>query len=143
MSIYKKKIKDLIRKAAFKELTEKKISKSKIKDLEYETLAIQIYLKCSKFNNIKRNLLYSLRSRMHPAKIFFRRMHLNNRKCSLGCNANQDQRRIYEKYGVVHTDQNRNVYNYIFEDSAKQKEAISAFIIIEERRRELIQSAVT
>ena len=79
---------------------------------------------------------------MHPAKTNFRRMHLNNMKCSLGCNADEDQQHIFENCGVLHTDQNRNIYNYIFEDSDKQKEAISAFIIIEERRRELIQLGV-
>ena len=141
-SIYKNKIKDLIRKAAFKELTEKKNSKSKIKDLKYETFAIQPYLKCSKFNNIEINLLYSLRSRMHPAKTNFRTMYLKNPKCSLGCNADEDQRHIYENCEVLHSDQNKNIYSYIFEDSEKQKEAISSFINIEERRRELIQTAV-
>ena len=57
-NIYKKKIKDLIKKAAFKELTEKKNSESKIKDLKYETMANQAYNKCSKFNNNEINLLY-------------------------------------------------------------------------------------
>ena len=63
-------------------------------------------------------------------------------KCCLGCNTDEDQQHIYENCGVLHTDPNRNVHNSLFEDSAKQKEAISASTIIEERRRELIQSAV-
>ena len=68
----RKKINDLIKIAAFKEITEMKNSKSKIKDLKYETYVIQPYINCSKFNNHERKLLYSLRSRMHHAKKQFK-----------------------------------------------------------------------
>ena len=70
--IFIKKIKDLIRKAAFRELTEMKDSTSKIKDLTYETFTIQSFLRSPQLNSAERNILYSLRSRMHPAKIDFR-----------------------------------------------------------------------
>ena len=70
---YRKKIKYLVRKAAFKELLEKKNEISKIKNIEYESYDMQLYLKSNSFNCAERNLLYSLRSRMHPAKNNFRR----------------------------------------------------------------------
>ena len=80
---------------------------------------------------------------MHPAQINFRKMHPKHLQCSIGCSSVEDQRHIFEKCKVLHSDQNRNIYDYIFGDSDKQKEAISAFILIEERRIDLIQSAVT
>ena len=70
--IYRKKIKYSLRQVAFRELTEIKNSKSKIKDLTFETFPIQSYLKSPQFNSAERNILNSLRSRMHPAKIDFR-----------------------------------------------------------------------
>ena len=76
--LYRKKIKDLIRKAALKELTEKKNTLSKIRELKYETLKIQPYLKCPKFHRDERKLLYALRSRMHPSKNNFRKMYPKN-----------------------------------------------------------------
>ena len=81
--IYRKKIKYLIIKAAFRVLTEMKNSKFKIKDLTYETFTIQSYLKSPQFNSAERNIIYSLRLRMHPAKINFRKMYSNNLKCTL------------------------------------------------------------
>jgi hypothetical protein len=66
--VYRQKIKKLIRKAAFKEMIEKKNSLSKIKDIKYEAFAIQSYLKSKNFNSQERSLLYSLRSRMYDAK---------------------------------------------------------------------------
>lgn len=138
---YRKKIKDLIRRAAFKELTEMKNSKSKIKDLVYDTFSIQPYLKCSKFNRQERNLLYSLRARMHPAKNNFRKMYSQNLKCSLGCIADEDQRHIFENCAGLDSNIGTKMYDYIFEDSDKQKEAISTFIITEDRRRNLMKQA--
>ena len=69
--IYRSKIKKLIRKAAFEELTVKKNSLTKVKDIKYEAFDIQLYLKSADFNTKERNLLYSLCSRMYAAKINF------------------------------------------------------------------------
>ena len=135
---YRKKINDLIKRAAFKELLEMKNSKSKTKDLKYETFYIQPYLKCPKFNNSERKLLYSLRSRMHPARNNFKKLHSSNLTCSLGCNSNEDQRHIFENCEVLKSNLSMNMYDYIFLDKEKQKEAISIFIILEERRKELL-----
>ena len=139
--VYRKKIKDLIRKAALKELNVMKSTSSKIKDLKYEELRTQQYLMCPKFNNSERNLLYALRSRMYPAKNNFKKMHYNSLKCSLGCIANEDQFHIFQQCEVLKSNQNNNLYNNIFEDSDKQKDAISVYISIEHRRQQLIQCA--
>ena len=72
-----------MRKAAFKEITEKKNSLSKVKEVKYQVFAIQPYLKSAEFNNKERNLLYSLRSRMYSAKTNFRKLYSFNLKCHI------------------------------------------------------------
>ena len=66
--VYKKFIKSLIKKAAFEEYMQEKSSKSKLDEVTYESLKIQPYLTEYKLNTQEKNLLYSLRSRSHPAK---------------------------------------------------------------------------
>ena len=68
LTLQKENEKKFIRKAAFKELTEINNSKSKTKIFKYDTFLNQPYLKCPKFITSERKLLYSLRSRMHPAR---------------------------------------------------------------------------
>ena len=82
--------------------------------------------------------MYSLRSRMHPARNNFKKLHSSNLTCSLGCNSNEDQRHIFENCEVLKSNLSMNKYDYIFLDKEKQKEAISIFIILEERRKELL-----
>ena len=140
--VYRKRIKVLVRKAAFQELLEKKNQLSKIKDLKYYSFEIQSYLTSKDFNSSQRNLLYSLRSRMHPAKINFRKMHSNNLECSQGCQGQEDQRHIFAGCDKLNSDMNTDIYDYIFEDIDRQKEAICIFLHIEEKRKELSQPHV-
>ena len=119
--VYRQKIKKLIRKAAFKEMIEKKNSLSKIKDIKYKAFAIQSYLKSKNFNCQERNLLYSLRSRMYDAKNNFRKLHLNNLKCYHGCNADEDQRHIFEQCEVLKSNTVQKLYDLIFEDVDQKK----------------------
>ena len=63
-------------------------------------------------------------------------MHYNSLKCSLGCIADEDQCNIFQQCGVLKSNQTNNQYNNIFEDSDKQKDAISVFISIEHRRQQ-------
>lgn len=74
---------------------------------------------------------------MHPAKLNYRKMHLNNLECSQGCPEPEDQRHIFGGCNKLDSKQNANIYDFIFEDICKQKEAIIAFICIERRRKEL------
>ena len=69
-------------------------------------------------------------------------MHSPNLKCSLGCNSDEDQRHIFEQCKVKKSHVHMELYDHIFHDSTKQKEAISVFLILEERRKEwLVQPA--
>ena len=90
---YKKKINDMVNKAAFKYLTKQKEGHKKVKkkNLVYKDLQIQPYLTSKLLNNDERNLLYSLRSMCHPAKQNFGKMNRNNLLCSFGCLQTEDQ----------------------------------------------------
>ena len=76
---------------------------------------------------------------MHPAKINFRKMHSNNLECSQGCQGQEDQRHIFAGCDKLNSDMNTDIYDYIFEDIDRQKEAICIFLHIEEKRKELSQ----
>ena len=67
-NVYKKKIRSLIRIAAFREMNSMKLGKKKVKDINYQRLEVQQYLTDPDFSTEKRNILYALRSRMHSAK---------------------------------------------------------------------------
>jgi hypothetical protein len=73
-SEYKKKIKVLVKKAAFKYFMELKLTHRKLDFVNYDKLQIQPYLVNSNLNNNEKSLLYCLRSHCHKAKY-------NLRKC--------------------------------------------------------------
>ena len=67
---------------------------------------------------------------MYAAKTNFRKLYSFNLKCSHGCNKDEDLRHIFEECELLKSKTNMKMYNYIFEDMVKQKQAISAFILI-------------
>ena len=66
--VYKKFIKSLIKKAAFEEYMQENSSKSKCYQVVYHSLKIQPYMTEQVQILKKKKILYSLRSRSHPAK---------------------------------------------------------------------------
>ena len=112
-------------------------SLSKIKDIKYECVKIQEYLKSPNFNQKERNLLYALRSRSHPAKLNYRKINSFNLKCSLGCQENEHQYHIFENCTFLNTEKANIRLNSIFEDTVRQKEAIGRILIIESNRLKL------
>ena len=74
---YKMKIKKLIHRAAFLEYDKEKADKSKLNQLQYKSLQIQPYLAKNGLSNEEINLLYSLRSRSHPAKSKYKKLYNN------------------------------------------------------------------
>ena len=111
----------------------------KIKDIRYDSLKTQDYLKSQDFNPKERNLLYSLRSRSHPAKLKYRKMNSANLICSLGCQEEEDQIHILEKCRFLSTDGEQIRLKDIFENISKQKEAIEKILRIEAERLKLKQ----
>ena len=64
-------------------------------------------------------------------------MHLNILECSKGCQLQEDQRHIFSGCDKLNSHKNSNIYAFILEDIYRQKEAISIFLHLEERRKEV------
>ena len=110
---------------------------SKIKDITYESLKIQDYLKSEKFSQNERNLLYALRSRSHSTKMNYQKMNSSNLMCTLGCQNVEDQSHIFEKCSALNTKHEQIILNFIFKDSSRQKDAIQKILRIEQVRIKL------
>ena len=94
---YKKKINQLLYKAAFCEYMKEKAEKSKLEQLQYKTLQLQPYLIEKSLTYKEIYLLYSLRSRAHPAKNNYRKMYNNQIQCSFGCLSDENQQHVFEE----------------------------------------------
>ena len=135
---YKQKINDLVKKAAFKYLSNKKEGHKKVKNLVYHDLKIQPYLTSQLFNNEERNLIYSLRSMCHPAKQNFHKMNKNNLLCSFGCPQIENQFHIFMHCPYLKTPNQPICYENIFKNIEDQKQAIKVFLPKEKLRKQLI-----
>merc|ERR1711989_283291 len=133
---YKKMVKKMVKKAAFKSYTAKKETHQKIRNLEYEQLELKPYLKSNEFSGKERKLLTLLRSRCHPARNNFKKMHQNQIKCSFGCNEDEDQEHTFVRCEPIKANViSKNVeYGDIFKETSKQKEVIEHFLKIETER---------
>ena len=92
---YKKQIKAKVKEAAFKHLKERQQTHSKVKDIAYEKLEIQEYMKSPTFSNEEVNLLHKLRSRSTDCKENFKQKYIHsNLLCDLCKNENENQQHI-------------------------------------------------
>ena len=136
---YKKKIKYLVEKAAFKYYLEDKKSHSKLESLEYEELKVQSYLRERRFSKDERKLLVLLRSRCFSAKENFIKLYKENIQCSLGCSYNEDQKHIFTQ--CIWLNPSKDIaYEDIFEGTNEQKQAIEVFIQKEIQRKHLLDN---
>ena len=137
---YKKKIKRLLYKAAFSEYIKEKAEKSKLNQLEYKTLHLQQYLTEPGFTYKEIYLLYSLRSRSHPAKNNYRKMYNGQIQCTFDCLSDENQQHIFEECKPLreglHLKEGIKLQD-VYGDIKLQKAAISNFIQIEEKRVDL------
>ena len=90
-SEYKRKIKYLINQAAFKYFLSLKESHSKLNDISYNKLELQLYMTSQKLSNKEKQLLYKSRSKCHEYKTNFKNMNRYNLQCVFGCLNNEDQ----------------------------------------------------
>ena len=88
--LYKKNLKQKIRKNAFLELINLKERHSKMKNVNYKTLSLQPYLSDSRFSLKQKQLLFKLRTRMLDVKGNFKSMFQGNIQCDL-CNEDVSQ----------------------------------------------------
>ena len=142
---YKKSIKMKIRKAALKYLNDLKNTHTKIKNINYETLKCQDYLKSSMFSNTDVNTLFSLRSRMIECKVNFKSKHQNNNlKCKF-CKTDEDdsQEHLLECIELARRHKGKSMtkekveYQDIFKDVIKQKQITQIYTELLEIRKKL------
>ena len=144
---YKKFIKLKVRKAALKYLNDKKETHSKIRHIEYRELKTQEYLTSALFSNEETQLLYSLRSRSLDCRENFKSKYSDDFLCQLCGKQNDSQQHILICETInaqVVSSQIANskvVYEDIFKDYRKQKEAVVFFTeLITIRSNLLIQT---
>ena len=144
---YKKFIKLKVRKAALKYLNNKKETHSKIRHIEYRELKTQEYLTSALFSNEETQLLYSLRSRSLDCRENFKSKYSDDFLCQLCGKQNDSQQHILICETInaqVVSSQIANskvVYEDIFKDYRKQKEAVVFFTeLITIRSNLLIQT---
>ena len=140
---YKKKIKNLLMKAAFAEYMKEKDQKSKLNNLTYDSLKIQPYLTKNSYSHKEKCLLYSLRSRSHPAKSNYKKMYQNNMQCSFGCLKEETQFHVFQECEKTrqNLDLNEKVeFSFIYGKLYQQKAAISQLLQIEENRVRIKQN---
>ena len=92
---------------------------------------------------MERYLLYSLRSKCHPAKHNFKKMKRGNLYCSLGCLLIEDHSNIFTNCDKLRTCPQVYVYNTIFKEVAQQNIIIKEFMYIEKRRKYLLSTTIS
>ena len=136
---YRKIVKAKIQISSFKYLLkEKEKSKKKLAYVKYSSLDMQPYIKSKQFSIKEKNLLFSLRSGCHPAKLNFKKMNKGNLMCSLKCENEESQTHIFEsckpildKLGVRSTPS----FSKMFGTQNEQKQAITVFVAMEDIRK--------
>ena len=130
-------------KAAFIEYMKEKDQKSKLNHLTYDSLKIQPYLTKNSYSHKEICLLYSLRSRSHPAKSNYKKMYQNNMQCSFGCLSEETQFHIFEECPKIREKmelkENFNI-SFIYGHLYQQNVAVSVLVQIEENRLKMIKN---
>ena len=130
--------------AALKFLKDLQSKHSKIRDICYQKLETQAYMTSPIFNNEEVSLLHALRSRYINVKANFSSKYQHNMLCPLCLSSVDDQPHILEcsvlkrKFESTETNADRNVYNDIFAEPAKQKGITHLFVQLLKIRNSLV-----
>ena len=140
--VYRKYIKQKVEKEAFENyLKLKENCKKKMKNLQYDELAIQPYMINGNFTLKQIKLLFSLRSKCYPARLNFRKLNRGNLRCSLGCSEDESQDHIFEKCEPIRVKlkltKDSNI-GLIYGSVREQKEIITLFEQIDDQRKIMI-----
>ena len=108
---------------------------SKLDEVEYSSLEIQLYLKSTTLNKSEKELLFNLRSKCHKSKSNFKKLYKNDTQCSLGCPQYEDQRHTFTTCTKIPYKYSHAIYEDIFGTLSKQEQAIQIFDKIDFYRR--------
>ena len=130
---FKYEIKEKIRNSAFLYLKNLQNGHSKIRDISYPNFETQTYMTSPIFNNEEVNLLHALRSRSVNVKKNFSSKYENDMSCPLCDSTLDDQPHLLcctvlnNRVKSTETANHKVVYEDIFADHLKQKEATHLF----------------
>jgi hypothetical protein len=130
--------------AAFKSLRTKLEKHTKVKDIKYERLEMQQYLKSGQLTTEETNILAALRSKcVKDVKMNFKNMFKNDVHCPLSCNKENpeidDQTHIL-KCTVLNTEvEHETVHSDIYEEGEKQEISAKVFAILIRQRKRLLE----
>ena len=144
---YKKIIKTNLEKAAFNCMIEKQQGHSKVRDIKYDILKMQPYLKSNKFSNEDVSTLVALRTHtVRGIRSNFKKMYNNNTLCPLLCSPSSPQQDTQEHLLVCSKLTNRNEvaknvisHDDIYGDVQKQKGAAHIFKQLIRKRNKLLE----
>ena len=146
---HKKKVKTKVTLAALKYLKEKQMNHSKVKDIIYEKLEIQPYMKSTIFLNDEVSLLFAIRSRLIDCKMNFKSKYSkDDLLCSICYEEEESQIHVF-KCKVLNNELKSNYlieenvcYEDIFSDYKKQKVITSIFSkLLNIRKRKLEENS--
>ena len=125
---FRTKVRKAVNVAAFKWLLNEKKDKSKVMDIEYQSLKIQEYLVSSNLETREKKFLFQLRMRMIDVKINYRSSHADI-SCPL-CKDAEDSQQHVLKCPLLATNQmvlvNSGIaYNQIYQDDVKKQSEVT------------------
>ena len=137
---YKKVIKALVDKAAFKYFLKIKEGHSKLDKIEYPQFRIQPYLLTTLLTNKQKQLLYVLRSNCHSSKIYFKKLNRNNLNCVL-CSKPEDQVHTFTQCQPIfnHFKTNCLDFSNIYSSLEHQVETIKVFYQIDQTKQHILK----
>jgi hypothetical protein len=139
----KKLLRQYATNAAFKELTKKLEKHTKVKDIKYERLEMQQYLKSENLTSEETHVLAAVRSKcVRNVKMNFRKMYKDNVNCPLECNKVSpeidDQNHILTCTVLNPVVQHETVLGDVFEEGVEQETSAKVFSILIRQRKRLL-----
>ena len=136
---FKSIVKFLVEKAAFSYLQNLKSNHTKVKCIEYKDFEIQPYLDSNLFNTEEATALLNLRGEcINGVKMCFKSQFQNDKRCKLGCEAEDTIEHIFECGKLSHL--RGSSFNACFGRIFEQKEAVTTFIQRMATRTEFLEA---
>lgn len=124
---FKKVVRQLVRKAAFKYLQEKKDTHTKIKGIAYKDLKMQEYLESQLLTFEEASTLFNLRGQtINGIKMCAKTSFQNDPMCKVGCQIEDTIKHVFE-CPRIRCEQNSSLSS-VFSSIDKQKEAVTSFM---------------
>ena len=120
---FKKVVRNLVEKAAFRYLQEQKSRHTKVKNIEYNELKLQPYLESE-----EAAVLMNIRGQcINGVKMCFKTTFENDKYCKLGCQTDDNIEHIFVCEKLKHLK--GSSFKAAFKSVNEQKEAVAAFML--------------